>query len=84
MTATTGTDFQMEVALDRALMDLGKSLLEVPSTQNLMTLIWLSSRPFFAQDLDHFFTASMARRSFLREGSKPMVSMIRKGSSLLV
>lgn len=43
ITTITGTLFQIEVALERLSIAFGKSFREVPSTQNQMTLICLSS-----------------------------------------
>ena len=81
MTTITGTEGQWEVALQRVWMALGKSLPEVPSTQNQIRLIWVSVLPALADSRDHFFTAFTAESSLKKDGSKPMVSMSRKGSA---
>lgn len=71
MTTITGIDSHNKVARERSCIAFGNRLRLVPSTQNQITVILLSSFPSFALSLDHFFTALMALHSFRRPGSNP-------------
>ena len=64
ITAMTGTEGHMEMALAMVLMVSGKSFREVPSTQHQMTLIRDPSLPSAALSFDHFRTERTALAAF--------------------